>query len=47
MLSILCEGAPYFDVLYSIPEQVKMALDKEGIEIPFPHRKLIIEKEAE
>ncbi len=41
-----CEGAHYFDVLYSIPEQVKMALDKEGIEIPFPHRKLIIEKES-
>lgn len=41
-----CEGEHYFDVLYSIPEQVKKALDAEGIEIPFPHRKLIIEKES-
>lgn len=41
-----CEGKHYFDVLYSIPEQIKKALDAEGIEIPFPHRKLIIEKES-
>jgi small conductance mechanosensitive channel len=41
-----CEGEHYFDVLYSIPEQIKKALDVEGIEIPFPHRKLIIEKES-
>jgi small conductance mechanosensitive channel len=41
-----CEGEHYFDVLYSIPEQIKKALDAEGIEIPFPHRKLIIEKES-
>lgn len=40
-----CVGEHYFDVLYSIPEQIKKALDEEGIEIPFPHRKLIIEKE--
>ena len=41
-----CKGEHYFDVLYSVPEQIKKALDKEGIEIPFPHRKLIIEKEG-
>jgi small conductance mechanosensitive channel len=41
-----CLGEHYFDVLYSIPEQIKKALDAEGIEIPFPHRKLIIEKES-
>ena len=41
-----CEGEHYFNVLYSIPEQIKKALDAEGIEIPFPHRKLIIEKES-
>jgi Small-conductance mechanosensitive channel len=41
-----CMGEHYFEVLYSIPEQIKKALDKEGIEIPFPHRKLIIEKES-
>ncbi len=41
-----CMGEHYFDVLYSVPEQIKKALDAEGIEIPFPHRKLIIEKES-
>lgn len=41
-----CQGSDYFDVLYSLPEQVKRALDENNIEIPFPHRKLIIEKEA-
>ena len=42
-----CNGEHYFDVLYSVPEQIKKALDAEGIEIPFPHRKLIIEKESQ
>ena len=41
-----CLGTHYFDVLYSVPEQIKKALDEAGIEIPFPHRKLIIEKET-
>ncbi len=41
-----CQGEHYFDVLYSVPEQIKKALDEKGIEIPFPHRKLIIEKES-
>lgn len=40
-----CRGEHYFDVLYSVPELIKKALDDNGIEIPFPHRKLIIEKE--
>ncbi|MGI2170051.1 mechanosensitive ion channel family protein [Shewanella sp. MF05960] len=40
-----CHGEHYFAILYSIPEQIKKALDEAGIEIPFPHRKLIIEKE--
>ena len=40
-----CKGEHYFDVLYTVPEQIKKALDAQGIEIPFPHRKLIIEKE--
>jgi len=39
-----CQGEHYFNVLYSVPELVKKALDEAGIEIPFPHRKLIIEK---
>lgn len=41
-----CHGEHYFDILYSIPELIKKALDEQGIEIPFPHRKLIIEKAA-
>jgi len=39
------DGAHYFDVLYSVPELIKKALDAAEVEIPFPHRKLIIEKE--
>ena len=41
-----CMGENYFDILYSVPEEIKKALDEKGIEIPFPHRKLIIEKEG-
>lgn len=37
-----CKGEHYFDVLYSVPEQVKKALDAANIEIPFPHRKVIV-----
>jgi len=37
-----CEGARYFDVQYSLPERVKKAFDAAGIEIPFPHRKVIM-----
>ena len=37
-----CKGEHYFDVLYSVPEQVKKALDENNIEIPFPHRKVIV-----
>ncbi len=37
-----CDGAHYFDLLYSLPERVKKALDGAGIEIPFPHRKVIV-----
>jgi len=40
-----CEGAHYFDVLYTVPEQVKKALDANSIEIPFPHRKVIVVNE--
>jgi small-conductance mechanosensitive channel len=41
-----CQGAHYFDVLYSVPEQVKKALDEANIEIPFPHRKVILVNES-
>lgn len=39
-----CEGEHYFSLRYSIPEQIKKALDEAGIEIPFPHRKVIMFK---
>ena len=38
-----CDGAHYFDVLYSVPEKIKLAFDEAGVEIPFPHRKVILE----
>ena len=41
-----CEGQHYFDVLYSVPEQIKKALDDADIEIPFPHRKVILVNES-
>ncbi len=37
-----CDGAHYFDLLYSLPEPIKKALDGAGVEIPFPHRKVIV-----
>jgi small conductance mechanosensitive channel len=40
-----CQGEHYFDILYSVPEQIKKALDEANIEIPFPHRKVILVKE--
>lgn len=40
-----CKGEHYFDVLYSMPEQIKNALDENNIEIPFPHRKVIVVNE--
>ena len=40
-----CNGEHYFDILYSVPEKIKKALDDVGIEIPFPHRKIILVNE--
>jgi len=40
-----CKGEHYFDILYSVPEQIKKALDDNNIEIPFPHRKVIVVNE--
>lgn len=42
-----CAGEHYFDVLYSVPEQIKKALDAANIEIPFPHRKIILVNESD
>jgi small conductance mechanosensitive channel len=41
-----CKGNHYFDVLYSVPELMKKALDEADIEIPFPHRKVIVVNES-
>ena len=38
------KGEHWFDVRYSVPELVKKALDEAGIEIPFPHQKVILFK---
>lgn len=40
-----CKGEYYFDILYSMPESVKKALDAAGVEIPFPHTKVILDRE--
>jgi len=42
-----CKGEHYFDVLYSVPEMVKKALDANNIEIPFPHRKVIVVNQSD
>ncbi|GAB6070146.1 mechanosensitive ion channel [Thiomicrorhabdus hydrogeniphila] len=42
-----CKGEHYFDVLFTVPELIKKALDEADIEIPFPHRKIIMVKEGE
>ena len=39
-----CKGENFFKVRYSIPELIKNAFDNAGIEIPFPHRKVILEQ---
>ncbi|MBJ7538602.1 mechanosensitive ion channel family protein [Marinomonas transparens] len=41
-----CNGENYFNVLYSVPELIKKALDENGIEIPFPHRKVFVVNET-
>ena len=41
-----CKGEHYFDVIYSVPELIKKALDEAKIEIPFPHRKVILVNET-
>ena len=32
-----CNSADYWDVYFDITENLKLALDKAGIEIPYPH----------
>lgn len=40
-----CKGEHYFEILYTVPELIKKALDENNIEIPFPHRKVILVNE--
>ena len=37
-------GAHYFDVLYSVPEQIKKAFDAAGVPMPFPHLQVVMDK---
>jgi len=39
------DGAHYFDVIYSVPEQIKKALGKAGMSVPYPHQKIVMVKE--
>ena len=39
-----CQGEHYFDVRYALPQAVKEELNKQKIEIPFPHRVIIQSK---
>jgi len=39
-----CNGEHYFDLRYSLPQLIKEQFDKDKIEIPFPHRKIIMAK---
>ena len=39
------DGAHYFDVVYSVPEQIKKALGKAGMSVPYPQTKVVMVKE--
>ena len=39
------DGAHYFDVTYSLPEQIKAALGKAGFATPYPQTRIIMSKE--
>jgi small conductance mechanosensitive channel len=38
------DGAHYFDVTYSVPEQIKAALGKAGFATPYPQTRIIMDK---
>lgn len=38
------DGAHYFEVRYSVPEQMKQAFTTAGFEVPFPATKVIMDK---
>ena len=39
------DGAHYFDVTYSVPEQIKAALGKAGFATPYPQTRVIMTKD--
>ena len=39
------DGAHYFDVLYSVPEQIKAALGEAGMATPYPQTRIIMSKD--
>lgn len=39
-----CKGEHYFDLRYSLPQLVKEEFNRQKIEIPFPHRVVIMQK---
>ena len=41
------KGADYWDVYFAMQEDVKIALDAEGISIPFPQRDVHLYKTSE
>ena len=41
MLRFWCAGADYYAVQFSLNEQVKQALDRAGIGIPYPHLEIV------
>jgi len=38
------DGAHYFDVTYSVPEQIKAALGKAGFATPYPQTRIVMQK---
>lgn len=39
------DGAHYFDVVYSVPEQIKKALGEAGLSTPYPQTRIIMSKD--
>ena len=45
LLRPFTDGEHYFDVRYSVPEQIKAALGAAGMATPYPQQKLIMIKD--
>lgn len=45
-MGVWCEKTLYYDSKSALMIEIKEALDKAGIEIPFPHRKIIIDTDT-